>query len=41
VEMNICSDLILRPEKEGKKERKEEKEPRLPKENRVILPMTE
>lgn len=39
--MNIRSDPILRPEKERKKERKEEKELKLPKENRVILPMTE
>lgn len=39
--MNIRSDPILRPEKERKKERTEEKEAKLPKENRVILPMTE
>jgi len=39
--MNIRSDAILRPEKERKKERKGEKEPKLLKENRVILPMTE
>lgn len=39
--MNIRSDPILRPEKERKKERKEEKGPKLLKENRVILPMIE
>lgn len=39
--MNIRSDPILPPEKERKTERKEEKEPKLLKENRVILPMIE
>lgn len=39
--MNIRCDPILRPEKERKKERKGEKELKLLKENRVILPMIE
>lgn len=39
--MNIHPDPILRSEKERKKDRKEEKEPKLLKENRVSLPMIE